>query len=322
MRQRLSWVSRLSQLSWSKTLRPEPMNGVKPVTQSLLNRISEHVYWLAPDPTTDRPTLGAIVGRQATLMVDAGNSPAHASLFLAELARLDLAKPNYVVLTHWHWDHIFGASAFDVPLFASEETQRVIRDMVHLDWSDEALDRRVAEGTEIEFCRDMIKAELPDRRGFQVKPPDVSFAGRLAFDLGGVSCQVKHVGGDHAGDSTLVSVPEDKVMFLSDCLYEDLHHGPPNYTTHKLFPLLDEITSYEADHYLFGHNPEPMSKTKMMAYTGSLKLIGELVEQIGKNRDLILRELPGKLGQTLEDDHVEIVDAFLAGLSVSYREQN
>jgi hypothetical protein len=30
--------------------------------QSSLNRISEHVYWLAPDANTDRPRLGAIVG--------------------------------------------------------------------------------------------------------------------------------------------------------------------------------------------------------------------------------------------------------------------
>jgi glyoxylase-like metal-dependent hydrolase (beta-lactamase superfamily II) len=254
------------------------------------------------------------VGKHATLMVDAGNSPAHANLFLAELVKLDLAKPNYVVLTHWHWDHVFGVSAFEAPLFAYAETQRVVEEMAQLDWSDEALDRRVEEGTEIEFCRDMIKAEWPDRRDLQLRPPDVSFAGQLEFSLGGVRGQVKHVGGDHARDSTIVYVPEDRIIFLSDCLYEDLHHGPPNYTTHKLFPLIDEIMGYDADYYVFGHNPEPMSSIEMMMYVGSLKLIGELVQQTGDNRDLILRELPGKLGQTLEDDHVEIVDAFLAGL--------
>ena len=77
---------------------------VNNMKQSSLNRISEHVYWLSPDATTDRPTLGAIVGKHATLIVDAGNSPAHANLFLEELARLEMAKPKYMVLTHWHWD--------------------------------------------------------------------------------------------------------------------------------------------------------------------------------------------------------------------------
>ena len=100
--------------------------------QSLLNRISEHVYWLSPDGATDRPTLGAIVGKRATLIVDAGNSAAHAKLFLGELAKLETAKPKYVMLTHWHWDHVFGASAFEVPIFACHETQRVIEEMAHL----------------------------------------------------------------------------------------------------------------------------------------------------------------------------------------------
>jgi len=287
------------------------------VKQSSLNRISTHVYWLAPDATTDRPTLGAIVGKQATLMVDAGNSPAHANLFLGELAKLDLATPKYVVLTHWHWDHIFGVSTFDVPIFAYEETQRVIEEMAQLDWSDEALDQRVEEGAEIEFCRDMIKAEWPDRTNLRLKSPDVSFASQLEFNLGGVRCQVKHVGGDHAADSSIVYIPDDNIVFLSDCLYEDLHHGPRNYTSQKLFPLIDEIMSYSADYYVWGHNPEPMPKIEMIEFVGLLRTVGELVERTEDNRDLILQELQRKLGQILEDDHVEIIDAFLVGLRAS-----
>lgn len=282
--------------------------------QPRLNRISEHVYWLAPDAATDRPTLGAIVGTQATLMVDAGNSPVHAHLLLDELARLDLAQPHYVVLTHWHWDHVFGASAFEVPIFACEETQRVMAEMAHLDWSDEALDRRVEEGTEIEFCRDMIKAEWPDRTHLRLKPPDVAFAGRLEINLGGVRCQVKHVGGDHASDSSIVYVVEDNIVFLSDCLYEDLHHGPRNYTTRKLFPLIDDVMSHNADYYVWGHHPEPMPKTEMIEFTRLLKSIGTQVERLGNHRDLILRELEKTTGKAANDDQLEIVDAFLAGL--------
>jgi glyoxylase-like metal-dependent hydrolase (beta-lactamase superfamily II) len=279
-----------------------------------LTQISEHVYWFAPDSTTDRPTLGAVVGRQATLMVDAGNSPAHVDLFLGELTRLGLAQPSYVVLTHWHWDHIFGVSAFEVPLFAYEETGQVMAEMVHLDWGDEALDRRVAEGTEIEFCRDLIKVEWPDRTNLQLKVPDVTFASQLDFNLGGVRCQVKHVGGDHASDASVVYVPEDKIVFLSDCLYEDLHHGPRNYTTQKLFPLIDELMRYNADYYIWGHHPEPMPNPEMMQFTELLKLIGAQVERIGPNREGILEVLPGLIGKPLEEDDLEIVDAFLAGL--------
>lgn len=282
--------------------------------QFLLNQISKHVYWLAPDGTTDRPMLGAIVGKRATLLVDAGNSPRHANLFLEELVKRDLAKPNYVVLTHWHWDHVFGASVFDIPIFAHEETKQAVEDMAQLDWGDEALDRRVEEATEIEFCRDMIKAEMPDRGDLQLKPPNISFVTQLEFDLDGVKCLVKHVGGDHASDSSIVCIPEDSIVFLSDCLYEDIFHGPRKYTTKKLFPLIDEIVSYKADYYLLGHHEKPMSRVEMVEYTQLLRLIGEQVEQAGSDRELILRELVEKTGNPLDDDSIEIVDAFLAGL--------
>ena len=71
---------------------------------SSLNPISDHVYWLAPDATTDRPVLGAVDGQKATLLIDAGNSPAHAKLLLDEVAKLSQAQQHYLVLTHWHWD--------------------------------------------------------------------------------------------------------------------------------------------------------------------------------------------------------------------------
>jgi glyoxylase-like metal-dependent hydrolase (beta-lactamase superfamily II) len=279
-----------------------------------LNQITEHVYWLPPDERTDRPVLGAIVGKSATQFVDAGNSPTHANLLLEGLAQIGLPRSGYLVLTHWHWDHVFGSPAFNLPIIAHQETKRKIEEMAQLDWKDEALDNRVEEGTEIEFCRDMIKAEWPDRTHLRFKPPDISFETQIEFDLGGLTCQVKHVGGDHAADSSVVYIPEDKVLFLSDCLYEDLHHGPPNYTTQNLFPLIDEILRYNADHYFLGHDPEPLSKVGMIGYTKFLKSVGKEVQLRGDDRKFILQKLEEKMGKLLDDDQLEILEAFIAGL--------
>lgn len=280
----------------------------------VLNRITEHVTCSLPDGTTDRPVLGVIVGTRATLLIDVGNSIAHANLLLKELTRLNIAAPTYIVLTHWHWDHVFGGAAFAAPIFAYDETRRVVEMMAAQEWSDAALDQRVSEGSEIEFCRDMIKAELPDRSDLVIRPPDVSFATQMEFNLGGVHCLVKHVGGDHASDATVIYVPEDRLLFLGDCLYQDLYHGPWNYTTAKLFPLLDEIASYDAEWYIWSHSDTPMGKAEMNELMVQLRLIGTLVTRICDDRDRILQELATQLGKSPDEDCLEWVDAFLAGL--------
>ncbi|CAM5678520.1 Zn-dependent hydrolase OS=Lysinibacillus sphaericus OX=1421 GN=LS41612_04895 PE=4 SV=1 [Lysinibacillus sphaericus] len=63
-----------------------------------------------------------------------------------------------VVLTHWHWDHIFGLSALrHMVSIASEKTKTAMEQLIPFSWSDEALDARVKEGIEIEFCARAIK---------------------------------------------------------------------------------------------------------------------------------------------------------------------
>ncbi|HOG47967.1 MAG TPA: MBL fold metallo-hydrolase [Anaerolineae bacterium] len=279
-----------------------------------LNRIGSHVYWLPPDDTTDRPILGAVVGARGTLIVDAGNSPAHANLLLCELARLGVAPPRYVALTHWHWDHVCGTSASDVPILASRETRRVVAAMAELDWSDQALERRVREGNEIEFCRSMMCAELPDRSGLVIRPPDLSFDGEVALDLGGVTCRMVHVGGDHGADCSVVYVEGDRVMFLGDCLGDDLYHGAPAYTVDRLFPLLDRLLGFGAEWYLEAHDPEPVSAQQMAEDAATLRTIGRTVQRIGRDREAILAALPALLGGPLSEDHCACVDSFLAGL--------
>jgi len=284
------------------------------MNQSKLNQITDHVYWLPPDETTDRPILGAISGRWGTLLVEAGNSPAHANLFLSELARVKITAPKFLMLTHWHWDHVFGTSAIDLPTFAHRETRRIVAEMAQLDWSDEALERRVEAGLEIEFCRDMIKAELPDRSDLTIRPPDIAFSQQIELDLGGVTCHIAHVGGDHAADSSIVFIPEDQVIFLGDCIYMDIYHPVRRYTPQKLFPLLDQLLAYDAAFYLAAHDPEPISRAMLAEEATVLKTVGQTVEQMGHNRAAILAGLTATIGEALTNEYLDIVDAFLAGL--------
>ncbi|MEZ4860044.1 MAG: MBL fold metallo-hydrolase [Caldilineaceae bacterium] len=279
-----------------------------------LQQLSPHVYWLPADATTDRPILGVVVGARSVLVIDAGNSPAHVHLLRTEMARQGLPDPTYVALTHWHWDHVFGTAALPLPTFASQETARIVTEMAHLDWSDAALDQRVAAGAEIAFCRDMIKAELPDRAQLVIRPPEIAFATAMTLDLGGITCELAHVGGDHAADSSIIYVREAQILFLGDCTYDDLYHGPRRLTTAKLFPLLTRLSAYPAAYYIAAHHDAPLTRAEFLTEASLLTRIGQAVTDLGPDRDALFAHLPQILSEPLTEDHCDIADAFLAGL--------
>lgn len=275
-----------------------------------LHKIAPHTYWLDPDSATDRPALGAISGGARTLIVDAGNSSAHARLLLQSLSQERVARLEFLALTHWHWDHVFGAAELNLPAFAHRETRRRIAEMAAWDWSDEALDRRVAEGIEITFCRDMIKAELPDRSGLVLRTPEIAFSDWVEIDLGGVRAQMIHVGGDHGPDNSVVFVPEDRVVFLGDCLGQDIYTGPPGYTTEKLFPLLDTLLALEAEYYLESHNPEPLSRADFERLDAIFRAVGSTVDRLGRDRAAVRASLEARGGGPLDEDTLDILGDF------------
>src|SRR6185295_8330420 len=93
-----------------------------------------------------------------------------------------------------------------------------------LRWDDASLAELVRQGDESAASFEHMKAELPSRTDLVLVPPTVSFRQQLDIDLGGVSCSVEHVGGDHASDSALVHVRERKVLVTGDAL-SDVDEG-------------------------------------------------------------------------------------------------
>jgi glyoxylase-like metal-dependent hydrolase (beta-lactamase superfamily II) len=282
------------------------------MSKPAFRQATPHVHYLEPDERTDRPALGVITGERRTLIVDAGNSAAHAHLLLGNLVAAEIPPPSLVAITHWHWDHVFGIATLNVTTLAHVETRRIVSEMARLDWSDQALDRRVEQGLEIAFCRDMIKAELPDRTDLVLRPPDIGFTERVEIDLGGVECQIIHVGGDHSADATIVHVPEDRIAFLGDCLAPDLYSGPDRYTAAKALPMMDRLLAVDAERYLEAHATEPMTRAELTAFAELLETVVRLITQEGE-RTAILARLGEHLGIELDEEHLQIVDAFLTG---------
>lgn len=222
-------------------------------------KISDHVYWLPPGPP-DRPSLCAVVGERGTIWLDAGSSAAHAREFLAFLAENGITKPSHVVLSHSHWDHVFGAAELGAHVVAHELTAGYLEELAELDWSDEALEQRVAAGDASSQHAENVKAELPSPRRVKIAHVAIVLREGARFELGGVRVEVRHVGGDHADDSTVSFIEPDGVLFLGDCLYEAPSGG---YTVARAQPLIDAIRSFGAQLHVEGHNESVLSAAEL-----------------------------------------------------------
>lgn len=284
--------------------------------QSYLNPLTQRVVWSPPDSARDRPIMGAIIGQRCTLIVEAGASPAHAMQFLRALDELGAARPRFAAVTHWHWDHVFGAATLNLPVIAHVETRRRVLEMVRLDWRDNALNARVAAGKELAFIADHVKVELSnaERAGLTIVAPDVTFTVQVEVDLGELTAQVFHVGGDHAPDSSVIFSPEERVAFLGDCFYPGFIGDDDFYTLPRLFPLLDRLEALPADFYVLSHHPAPLPRPMFLYEANRLRKIGALVEQFGEDREAILARLPQALGAPASEDDLLDVNTFLRGL--------
>lgn len=278
-----------------------------------LQKFSERIYWLPPDERTDRPILGLIVGDTGSLVVDAGASEAHAQLLLNQIEKLKVPPVQYVVLTHWHWDHIFGTAAYDCPIIAHKQTEQIMAQLITWDWSDAALAQRVAEGLEIEFCSEMIQKELPDRSALKLRLPDQTFEQEMKIDLGGVQCHVQHVGGDHSADSCLVFVPEARFVFLGDCLYRNLYAEPEN-MTQVVVSLYQRVLALEADYFAWGHQMPIMERAELVSEAKQIQVVHDLVAEFGLATAVIQQTMQQQHPELMDDWLDELIAAFQGGL--------
>ena len=218
------------------------------------------------------------------------------------------------------WDHVFGMSVLNAPTIAQQGTAKELQKLATYDWRDAALDARVEAGLEIAFCRDMIKLELPERSDLRLRTPDISFTDFLSFDLGGVTCELHHVGGDHAADSSVLYIPEDKVLFLGDCISQAIYSPRQHYTAAKGLALFDKLLAFNAESYLESHNEAVLSKEDFQAVARALRGAAEVIVGGGDTEKLrtVLKSQPDLPPEDLD----ELVTLFMDGLQAGKEQTN
>ena len=238
--------------------------------QSLI-QLDDHVwYWPPhPDPNTVQPSIGVIVGQRKSLLVDAGNSPAQAKQVCADLAQAGIPPVSMIIYTHHHWDHVFGACVYDVPVIAHTKCREILLEEAQKPWSREYLEELVKRNPKLRVSCEARNQAISDWQNFRIVVPDTVFEGSKVIDLEGLRLELQFVGGQHAEDSIIVKVPQSRVMFIGDCYYPPpLHLRTPESTISNeiLFNLVDD----DIDLYIEGHD-DPTTRNELVEYLSSLE---------------------------------------------------
>lgn len=219
----------------------------------MLNKLSESIYYLSNQNDRERPTLGLVCGDKYSLVIDAGNSVQHAKDFLREIESLNVPPVRYVVITHAHWDHFLGMNEFDAMVIVNCLTNQLLQAWRDYSYDDRSLKEYVDSKKMSEQCVEIIKEEIPNREAFRLSSPDIIFEKSLTLDLGNKVCVLETIRSTHTNDSTIIYVPDEKVIFLGDSVYGTTQNSLFHYKKSHLLPMIEDIQKFDASYFLLGH---------------------------------------------------------------------
>jgi glyoxylase-like metal-dependent hydrolase (beta-lactamase superfamily II) len=234
-----------------------------------LQPIGENVWIFPRDPDSTRvqPNVGVICTPTQTILVDGGNSPRHSRRILTALAEMNAPPVSYVIYTHHHWDHVFGATVFGAPAIAHELCRKLLIEAAAKPWSYAYLQEEMRRNPLRESGLIALGRAIDDWRTFRILIPAITFTDKLRLYLDGLTLDIEHVGGRHAPDSVVVCAREAGVLFTGDCYYPPpIHLREPGDTLD--FAMIESLADTSVNAYVDAHGL-PLTRAEFLNTTAS-----------------------------------------------------
>jgi glyoxylase-like metal-dependent hydrolase (beta-lactamase superfamily II) len=214
--------------------------------QNLIQLTDEIWLWPHnPSYLAVESAVGIIHCGTETVLIDAGNSPQLAKKIESSLDEFGFPPISQIIYTHHHWDHTFGACAFNAPVVAHQLSQSILLEEAKKPWSAAALHQQINDNPKLKVSFTALERAVGDWEEFHIVVPNITFPETLSLQCGNIQLELEHVGGQHAEDSIVIRVPHAGVIFLGDC-----HYPPPlHLQTSKPKPDLQMLESLESEDY-------------------------------------------------------------------------
>jgi cyclase len=253
-------------------------------------RLAPGVY-AAIDPLVDGGSGGGNAGivdlGDRTLVFDTGVTPRAGRELYNAAKTLTKRAPDYLVVSHYHNDHIRGSQVFrGAAEFGTTLTRELIatkgRTDLKEDWKSAA--SQLAEMRLLAKSKDKSEREfgaffLPYWQGIlaslpeiKLRLPDVTFNDRLTIQGSKRVAQLIAFGNGHCESDCVLFLPQDRILFCGDLLFVKCHpylgHGDPV----SLLSILHQLAGMKARVFVPGHGPLGQKKhvDELQSYIRSL----------------------------------------------------
>jgi glyoxylase-like metal-dependent hydrolase (beta-lactamase superfamily II) len=218
------------------------------------------------------------------VVIDALASPQQGEQLLQEIRKLTDGPIRWLILTHHHPDHHFGAVVF---------RRAGAKVVAHPD-------RRflASEAGEDALLADWIRVVgLDAMRGFEfADTPDLAVISADTLNLGRRMIVISHPGAAHSAGDLVVWLPQERILFAGDLLIEDGVTMVVDGNSRVLFTALDSIERLGPRTVVPGHGAMPGRPGDLVAATRSyfVRLRAEMKSAILSGLPMVraLRGLP------------------------------
>jgi len=222
----------------------------------------------------------AVIGEDAVLMIDPLIAPAYGHRLAQKLRAHTEVPVRYVVFTHHHTDHSWGAAPFEdegaVLIGHRECRERMLAEHPDL------VERRRAQ--------DDIADLFADARPV---PPSITFDEGLVLHVGVAEVEIWHPGAAHTPGDAFLFLPEERAAVCGDLVFAGYHYNYEDASPDGVRAGLRALESLDADVFIPGHGapggPELLSA--QAAYHDAVRdIVADGVEG-GKEDAVIVEEI-------------------------------
>ncbi len=140
-------------------------------------------------------------------------------------------EPNFIVITHYHMDHLMGTSLFDVStqIMTSDRTlnniqtdgRKRLEEFKNMDLKEmeESLKIETDEEKKSKIENDLKFLKTVRSDTFSLREPNVTFKEGCVVYGRGTSVQLRTFNNAHTNGDVIVYLPEEKVLFAGDLLF-------------------------------------------------------------------------------------------------------